>query len=60
VLKKLQCVEYALMRRGNSGVEAHKGQKLGFFLAALLLQQDMRLKSDIGTLNLTSVPAISL
>jgi hypothetical protein len=48
------------MGKASSGLEAQKEQKLVLFLATLLLQPDMRLKSDIGTLNLTSVPAISL
>jgi hypothetical protein len=44
----------------KAGIEVQKKQKLVLFLATLLLQPDMRLKSDIGPLNLTSVAAISL
>ena len=45
---------------GRAGVEAQSGLKLDVPLAALLLQRNMRLRSNIRELNLSSVQAISL
>jgi len=45
---------------GRAGVEAQNGLKLDVALAALLRPHNMRLRSNIRELNLSSVQAISL